>query len=1042
MRFIINHKWLVILLWILAIAGLFFFAPKMSDLVREKGQITVPDGYSSSLAQDLLAEAKGEGEKGVTTIALVFYGEEPLTEGEIQEVERGIRLLEEKEEELGIKEMITHFHEAELEDQLVGKDGKAILVSLSVEWRDRDPQEVTKLLYEALDGIKVNYDFTSEWMVAQDLITSSQAGVKRTEGLAVMFILIVLLLVFRSLLAPLIPLITVGFTYLVSQSIVSILVDMVDFPISTYTQIFLVAVLFGIGTDYCILLLSRFKEELSLQKTTVDAILKTFRNGGRTVLFSGIAVMIGFAAIGFSQFILFQSAAAVAVGVAVLLIALFTVVPFFMALFGNKLFWPSKKGLEHTDSKLWGKIGNFSRKRPIFSLLFVAVICIPFLLFYDRTLSFDSMVEISDEYGTVKAYKAISESFNPGEALPTTIVIKNDERMDQEEYFMIIEELTSEIEKLEPVSLVRSITRPTGERIEDLLLSNQAKRLEDGLGEGKDGIDQIKDGLKEASSQIAGSAPELEQVGHHLMELVTGTGKLYDGLEEIRKNLRTIEGGIRQGTLGTGELKSGIGKVKAGLEEVIQGQQELLKGYDALQQNLSEISGGYQEIQFGVQKLKAGLDELFTNLFGYLEMKYTDLSSDQLYLQMKNQALLIPDELVKLDQGFHELNGGLSLIANHLKEANIGLAKTLEGQDELSKGLREIKEGITELEKGMFQLGDGQGQIADAFPELLDGLEKMRGGQQQLADGFKDLGTQLEQLTDGLDKGADGLEQVSEGIASVQGYLSELAESETIASIHIPKEIYDNEDFQRVLDTYLSEDRKTLTMNLVFNVNPYSNEAIHQVPEIEETIKRVTKGTKLENATVAIGGATSLNNDLRTISNTDFTRTATIMLIGILFILIFLFRSLIMPLYIIVSLILTYFTTMAINERLFVDLLGYEGITWAVPFFSFVFLIALGVDYSIFLMDRFNEYREMPVKDAIYTAMVKMGTVIISAAIILGGTFAAMMPSGMLSLLMIASITIVGLMLYSILFLPIFIPVMVITFGKANWWPFARPFIE
>src|SRR5690606_27779086 len=157
------------------------------------------------------------------------------------------------------------------------------------------------------------------------------------------------------------------------------------------------------------------------------------------------------------------------------------------------------------------------------------------------------------------------------------------------------------------------------------------------------------------------------------------------------------------------------------------------------------------------------------------------------------------------------------------------------------------------------------------------------------------------------------------------------------------------------------------------------------------------------------------------------------------FILIFLFRSLIMPIYIIGSLILTYMTTMAINELVFVDLFGYEGITWAVPFFSFVFLIALGVDYSIFLMDRFNEYKNMPVKEAIYTAMVKMGTVIISAAIILGGTFAAMMPSGMLSLLMIASITIIGLMLYSFVVLPLFIPVMVNTFGKANWRPFRRP---
>uniref|UniRef100_UPI003517968D MMPL family transporter n=1 Tax=Cytobacillus sp. TaxID=2675269 RepID=UPI003517968D len=95
-------------------------------------------------------------------------------------------------------------------------------------------------------------------------------------------------------------------------------------------------------------------------------------------------------------------------------------------------------------------------------------------------------------------------------------------------------------------------------------------------------------------------------------------------------------------------------------------------------------------------------------------------------------------------------------------------------------------------------------------------------------------------------------------------------------------------------------------------------------------------------------------------------------------------------------------------------------------------------DYIIFLLDRFNEYRDLSIADAMLLSMKKMGTVIISAAVILGGTFAAMMPSGMLSLLQIASIVLVGLMLYALVVLPLFIPVMVKNFGQANWWPFKR----
>lgn len=312
-------------------------------------------------------------------------------------------------------------------------------------------------------------------------------------------------------------------------------------------------------------------------------------------------------------------------------------------------------------------------------------------------------------------------------------------------------------------------------------------------------------------------------------------------------------------------------------------------------------------------------------------------------------------------------------------------------------------------------------------------------GQQQLLDGFSEIGDQLSQLTDGLKRSADGLDQVSDGLGQAQEYLAGLAQSEETGGFYLPKEALESEEFASVLDVYMSPDRKIMTIDVIFKANPYSNEAMAQIPEIKKAVERATKDTKLENAVMAVGGVTSLNADLDAMSSEDYNRTVIFMLVGIAFILMILFRSFVMPLYIIGSLILTYYTTMAINEVIFVQLLGYSGFTWAVPFFGFVILIALGVDYSIFLMDRFNEYKNLLVEQAMYMAMKKMGTVIISAAIILSGTFAAMMPAGMLSLLEIALITIVGLFLYSFVVLPLFIPVMVKIFGEANWWPFQRP---
>ncbi|MED3573732.1 MMPL family transporter [Cytobacillus praedii] len=1041
MHQIIKNKWIVIIAWIVIAGGLSMVAPNMAELVREKGQISVPDEYSSALAGEIMADvAKQEGGGDETQVALVFHNEKKLTAEDMKEAEKAIRILE-KDKDLGIKEILTHFNEKSLKDQLVSEDGTSILTSITLNWNDREPSEVNDALYKAIKDIKVDHYYTSEWQINEDLMASSEEGLKKTEGITVVFILAVLLLVFRSVIAPIIPLVTVGLSYLASQSIVSFLVDRFDFPLSNYTQIFLVAVLFGIGTDYCILLLSRFKEELSQSESVAEAIVATYRNAGRTVFFSGVAVMIGFAAIGFSQFILYQSAAAVAVGVALLLVALFTVVPFFMAVLGPKLFWPSKSKAEHGESKIWGVVGRFSLARPFIALLIVAAVCVPFLVTYDGELSYNSLEEISGDVNSIKAFNAIADSFGPGESMPTQVVIKNDEEMDSAEYIGLAEKISKELEKVDLVDTVRSVTRPTGEPIEDFFVAKQAETLEEGLGEGKEGIDKISEGLNEAGSELSKSEPELKKATNGINDLISGTSELQLGLKEIQSNLAKIENGIRQGTKGSDDIKAGLAQSKKGAEDLLAGYKELLGGYQNLHGNLQTITANYQKVGQGLSALSAGIAQANDGMYGYLENKYTDLSADDQYQKMKQtisgeQGLL--KQLGGLSANINELNAGLAKVTEGMAGANTGFEKAMGGQGGLASGLEQLIKGIEAQQAGFNQLANGQGQIIKNMPKVTDGLNSVNDGQKQLLAGFGDLGGQIGQLTDGLGQSAEGLNKVSEGLESAQDYLAGLSKSENMDGFYLPSEVLESEDFVQVFDTYMSKDRKVMTVDVIFKANPYSNKAINQVDEIKDAVERATKDTKLENAVVAVGGITSTNADLSKMSDQDYSRTVVLMLVGISIILVFLFRSIIMPVYIIGSLILTYFTSMAINEAIFVNMLGYSGISWAVPFFGFVILVALGVDYSIFLMDRFNEYKDLSVAEAMLLAMKKMGTVIISAAVILGGTFAAMMPSGMLSLLQIAAIIIVGLFLYAFIMLPLFIPVMVKNFGAANWWPFKR----
>lgn len=1023
MRTIIKGKWFILAVWIVVIAVLFMVAPNMEALVREKGQISVPEGYSSTIAEKILKDVQSSENSGShLQTALVFHSNKKLTKSDFTLAEKAVSKLEKNKSKLGISEILTHFNEAKLKDQLVSEDGKTILVSLKVNANNREAKEISDDLYQAIDDVKLDHYYTGNWVISDDLVTNSQEGLKKTEGITVAFILIVLLLVFRSAVAPIIPLVTVGFSYLTAQSIVSLLVDKVNFPLSTFTQIFLVAVLFGIGTDYCILLLSRFKEEMAKNDSVTESIVETYRTAGKTVFFSGVAVMIGFASIGFSTFKLYQSAAAVAVGVAILLIALVTIVPFFMAVLGKKLFWPSKGNLEHSESKFWGFAGRFALARPLIAFILVGIISVPFLFTYKDQLSFNSLEEISDDFPSIKGFNIISDSFGPGEVMPTQIVIKNDDRMSTSEYMAITEKISQELDRVKDVDTVRSVTRPTGTTIDDLYLSKQVASLSDGLGQGNDGIKKISDGLEEAGSQMAANQPKMEEATTGISELITGTTKLKTGMGDIQGGLTEIEKGLKAGSDGSTQIKDGLAQIKSKSAEVLAGSKQLLAGYQKASKGLATLQGQYEKIATGL----SATNQYFANL----ESQYSDIGQNQNYQAIKMTVQGSAG-------GLQQLNIGLENAQEGIQFANSKFTEITKGQQALINGMEGLLKGITNLESGLNKLTIGQGKVIEGLPQFTGGLTGINTGQKQLLTGFKEMGGQITQLSDGLTQSADGLNKVSDGLNSAQDYLSEVSKQKQ-NGFYIPQDVLDSKDFEQSLNAYMSKDRKVMTIDVIFNKNPYSNEAIDRVTEIKQAVKRVMKDTKLENAKVAVGGVSSMHHDLDTISKADYSRTVVLMLVGISIILIILLRSLIMPLYLIGSLVLTYYTSMAISEKIFVNLLGYSGISWAVPFFAFVILVALGIDYSIFLMDRFNEYRNLPVEKAILLSMKKMGTVIISAAIILGGTFAAMMPSGVLSLLEIATILLIGLALYSLVVLPLFVPVMVKTFGEANWWPFIK----
>jgi RND superfamily putative drug exporter len=1041
MKTILKLKWLVLALWIAATVGLMLSAPNMQSLVREKGQINVPDGYSSTNARDMLAGMDGKTQDGTgsSPTVLVFHNANGLTSADMDEIKRGIDILKSGDSKYGITSVISHFDNKELEKQMVAKDGKTVLSLVNVSIGHRTPAEARDDIYSAISDIKVDHYYTGNWIITEDVVQSSQEGLKKTEWITLVFIMGILFLVFRSVVAPFIPLLTVGFSYLVTQSVVAFLVKYMNFPLSNFTQIFMVAVMFGIGTDYCILLISRFKEELAHSDNRVEAILATYRTAGKTVFFSGLAVLVGFASIGFSTFVLYRSAVAVAVGVAVLLIALVTIVPFFMAVLGKVIFWPSKGNLEHKPSVLWGAAGRFSLKRPIVALLILAVITVPFLIAYKGSTSFNSLDEIGNKYKSVQAFNLISDSFGPGDSLPSTVVVKSDKPLDNAAGLAAIEQISRELGKVDGVKAVRSATRPTGDPLGNLQVTDQVAQLGSGIGKSGEGLGQIGQGLSDASSALSANAPKLSQAVSGVDHLIDGTAGLKTGVTALGDGLKQLQQGLRSGSAGAGELQAGLEQAKASADQLSAASQKLLGSYKEMGAGLGELAQSYGTIAGKQAELAQGLSGLGQGLGG-LAQKYPELQNDADFQRAQGTVTQLQSGASQMSEGLKQLNTQLLGVNGGMQQANAGLLQAADGQAALAQGLAKLAEGIAQLQAGIAKAADGQGQIVTKLPQLEAGFDQLTDGQKELKAGFAQLNGQLGQLANGLNQSVSGLSQVTGGLKSAQDYLGQLASApdKQLTGWYIPQQAISNAEFQKALDAYISKDRYTAKFDVVFAGNPYEIETLKKVHDLEAAASRAMKGTDFKDAKYAVSGVSSMNNDLRNISAADYSRTVVLMLIGIGIILIVLFRSIVMPIYLILSLLLTFYTSMAITEVIFVRILGLSGISWAVPFFGFVMLMALGIDYSIFLMDRFKEYKHLPPKEGILKSMQNMGTIIMSAALILGGTFAAMLPSGVMSLLQIATIVLCGLFLYAMVMLPLFIPVMVRVFGEANWWPFMK----
>jgi RND superfamily putative drug exporter len=244
----------------------------------------------------------------------------------------------------------------------------------------------------------------------------------------------------------------------------------------------------------------------------------------------------------------------------------------------------------------------------------------------------------------------------------------------------------------------------------------------------------------------------------------------------------------------------------------------------------------------------------------------------------------------------------------------------------------------------------------------------------------------------------------------------------------------------RSLSRFVSSDGRTVQVQAALRNSSSSDpKAIAAVPDARAAVTGVASEVHATDS--GIFGILPFAYDVNAVSGSDLTHILPLVAVLIAILLAIVLRSLVAPLYLVVSVVLSYLAAIGITALVFVHLGGQSGINFVLPFLMFVFLMALGSDYNILVMTRIREEAQrLPLMAAIRHAVAATGTTVTTAGVILGGTFAVLAIAGGSSsggdqIKQIGWGIAAGVLMDTFLVRTILVPSLVAILGRWNWWP-------
>ncbi|MBL10466.1 MAG: hypothetical protein CL402_08140 [Acidiferrobacteraceae bacterium] len=238
------------------------------------------------------------------------------------------------------------------------------------------------------------------------------------------------------------------------------------------------------------------------------------------------------------------------------------------------------------------------------------------------------------------------------------------------------------------------------------------------------------------------------------------------------------------------------------------------------------------------------------------------------------------------------------------------------------------------------------------------------------------------------------------------------------------------------LPRFLSRDNSIARFEITWDDNPYDNKVISNIGTFKNDIKDFAAQSGLEAKGVIVGGETATYYDIKKSTIRDLLLIGPLILLVVWLILVALLKSLVAPTYLIVSILLSFGSAFGVTVFFFQFVLGQAGVAFENLMWMFVFLIALGADYNIYMMSRIQEEVTLRgIKDGIQEAVSRTGGVITSAGLILAGTFMVLFTLPLQPISQLGFGVAIGVLIDTFIVRGFLVPSMVATIRHWSWWP-------